>query len=469
MLFNSAEFILAFVPCTLGIWWWLQSRSKPHAAQWSLCALSMIFYSAWNWKYLPLLCGSVLVNFLIGRRINVTQSKPLLCAGVVLNLVLLGYFKYVDFFIGNINQLTGSVIPLLHVALPLGISFFTFQKIAFLVDCWRGKVKDTSFREFSVFVFFFPQLVAGPITHHADFIPQLSKKQKFDSEMFSRGMLLFFMGLVKKIWIADTLAKYIDPLYVQEVHLQFFEAWLAALGYSFQLFIDFSAYSEMAMGLGLLFGLKLPQNFNSPYKAQNIADFWRRWHMTLSAFLRDYLYIPLGGSRNGFVVGLMAAATTMLIGGFWHGANWTFLVWGGLHATFIIFFRLWQLQAFRLPSPLAMLLTFLAVVFAWVVFRSPSMHTAIMIWKGMVGLNGVTYPKLFVVMGLTSGAGSPHMTGLELLLLPILGYWVFSLPNSIEKCSVASPSNKSLLGLGMMMFLGIFWLNDAGTFLYWNF
>ena len=271
------------------------------------------------------------VNFYLGQTISKTKSKALLVAGLVYNVGLLGYFKYADFFIENWNGLTGSQNSLLHLILPLGISFFTFQVIAYLVDCYKGYVSDFNLRRFAFSISFYPHLIAGPILHYSDVMPQLRERIDFDARQFSQGLFLFAVGLFKKSVIADRIAETVDPLFAANTVLQFFESWVASIGYGLQIYFDFSGYSDMAIGIGLMFGIILPQNFNSPYQANSIADFWKRWHMTLSRFLREYVYIPLGGNRNGFAKGLVAAGLTMIIGGFWHGAAWTFVLWGVLH------------------------------------------------------------------------------------------------------------------------------------------
>lgn len=282
--------------------------------------------------------------------------------------------------------------------LPLGISFFTFQQIAYLVDCYKGKASDSSIREYALFVTFFPQLIAGPIVHHREMLSQFQHPQRVTDIMFAHGLFLLVAGLAKKVLIADSLAPWVDAGFAHPEGIGFADAWISTLAYTFQLYFDFSGYSEMAMGLAFLFGIALPKNFDSPYKATNIADFWRRWHMTLGRFLRQYLYIPLGGNRFGAPRTVAALSVTMILGGLWHGAGWTFIVWGILHGLFLSLYYLWQRQPVRLPPFAAQLLTFTVVLVAWVPFRAASIGDAMEIWSGMLGLNGVSAPPLFAAM-----------------------------------------------------------------------
>ena len=305
MLFNSPEFIYFFLPFSIAAWWILQRMEREQDAQLLVIICSIYFYGWWDTRYVPLLIGNALVNFYLGQTISKTKSKALLVAGLVYNIGLLGYFKYADFFIENWNGLTGSQNSLLHLILPLGISFFTFQVIAYLVDCYKGYVSDFNLRRFAFSISFYPHLIAGPILHYSDVMPQLRERIVFDARQFSQGLFLFAVGLFKKSVIADRIAETVDPLFAANTVLQFFESWVASIGYGLQIYFDFSGYSDMAIGIGLMFGIILPQNFNSPYQANSIADFWKRWHMTLSRFLREYVYIPLGGNRNGFAKGLI--------------------------------------------------------------------------------------------------------------------------------------------------------------------
>jgi D-alanyl-lipoteichoic acid acyltransferase DltB (MBOAT superfamily) len=321
--------------------------------------------------------------------------------GLAGNLMVLGYFKYANFFVDNLNAVAGLDLYLGQVVLPLGISFFTFQKIAFLVDAYRGRVERLNLLDFSLFVSFFPQLIAGPIVHHSEIIPQLRRHEPVGAPFFALGLAIFTLGLAKKVLLADTAAVYVGPAFdaaAAGTSLDALTAWGAALAYAAQLYFDFSGYSDMAIGAGLLFGLRLPFNFDSPYQATSIIDFWRRWHITLSRFLREYLYIPLGGNRKGPARRFVNLFVTMLLGGLWHGAGWTFVIWGGLHGLYLIANHGWRALRRRLgpgasaSTPLTRLLawavTFLAVLVAWVFFRAPDLATALSILGSMTGLGG---------------------------------------------------------------------------------
>jgi len=401
MLFNSNIFLLAFLPVTVLVYYIVRNCiSFRHSIYW-LFAASVFFYGYWDVRYLPLLLGSIVANFLFARQIVIGCKRQYATLGVIFNLGLLGVFKYANFFVDNINLITDRAIWIPEIVLPIGISFYTFQQIAFLVDARRGHVDKLSFASYGLFVSFFPQLIAGPIVHHKEMMRQFleSPRSAFIVRMTAVGLVMFAIGLSKKTIIADNLAQFASPIF-QDAQLglapQFFTAWAAALAYTFQIYFDFSGYSDMAIGLGLMFAIRLPANFNSPYQALNIADFWRRWHMTLSRFLRDYLYIPLGGSRQGEGRRYLNIATVMLLGGLWHGAGWTFVIWGALHGLYITINHIWQ----RIAPPLAgrsfhlaaWILTFLAVVFAWVIFRAESLDAAVIMYRAMLGIDGIALP-----------------------------------------------------------------------------
>lgn len=340
--------------------------------------------------------------------------------------------------------------------------------MAFLVDCHRGHVKRFDFRRFAFFVSFFPQLVAGPVVHHAELIPQIEARVRFDARLFSQGLFLFVMGLFKKTVIADRLAEYVDPLFAAGTPLPLAEAWTAAVGYGLQLYFDFSGYSEMAVGMGLMFGLKLPRNFNSPYQAASIADFWRRWHMSLSRFLRDYLYIPLGGSRHGFARGMAALMATFVLGGLWHGAAWTFVAWGALHGVFVALHRLWARTGLELPRPLGVLLTWTAVTLAWVMFRAESVAQAFSVWKGMAGLNGADVPSAFRPL-CAACQPSTLATGVELCVFLMLLAWCMERPNAADAAANLVPGKRSLLRLHASALACVFLASGRQSFIYWQF
>lgn len=366
---------------------------RDRAAKIFLVSASLFFYSWWHVIYLPLIIGSVLFNFWVGTELVRTESgwlsrKRLLQLAIAANVILLAYFKYSDFFIENINGVFNSDIQLLNLVLPLAISFFTFQQIAYLVDSYRREVKDNDFLNYAVFVTFFPQLIAGPIVHHKEMMPQFinNKNNRINSENLYRGLFIFSIGLFKKVMIADTFAVWATAGYDESAVLYFYEAWATSWAYTFQLYFDFSGYTDMAIGLGLLFNIRLPENFNSPYQARNIQDFWRRWHITLSRFLRDYVYIPLGGNQSGPLKIYINLMLTFLIGGIWHGAGWTFIFWGFLHGMALCIHRLWCRLGISMWSWLAWLITLNFVNIAWVFFRAETWADAQKVLTGMFGL-----------------------------------------------------------------------------------
>lgn len=417
MLFNSYAFIFFFLPVTLLVFFQL-GRVNPRLAAGWVAAASLFFYGWWNPAYVALLVVSVLFNYAMGIAIvragaagEARRKKRLLVLAVTADLLLLGYYKYTNFFLGNVNAALGTDWSPGEIILPLGISFFTFTQIAFLADAYQGKAREYSFVHYGLFVTYFPHLIAGPILHHREMMPQFGLPETYrpDAGNLAAGLTIFVIGLFKKVVIADGVAPYVAPVFDAPqagLALTFAEAWCGALAYTFRLYFDFSGYSDMAVGLSLLFGIRIPINFHSPYQAVNIIEFWRRWHMTLSRFLRDYLYFPLGGNRKGpsrRYVNLMA---TMLLGGLWHGAGWTFVVWGGLHGVYLVLNHAWRALRTRMGQDLARstpwgraaacLVTFLAVVAGWVVFRAESLGTAWTILCAMAGANGFTVPEAWL-------------------------------------------------------------------------
>ena len=400
MLFNSYEFIFLFLPVVLA-GYYLVARLSPNGASVWLALASLVFYGWWTPRFIPLLSISIAANYSVGlalSRVPQSARKATLITGLVFNLALLGYYKYAGFLVSFADQVTGASLPIPEILLPLGISFFTFTQIAFLVDVYRGKAREYRPIHYVLFVTFFPHLIAGPILHHKEMMPQFARLSSYRlrSANFAVGLTIFAIGLAKKTVIADTLSPFVAQTFDAASHGAIpgtFEAWGGALGYTLQLYFDFSGYSDMAIGLARLFGIKMPINFYSPYKADSIIEFWRRWHMTLSRFLRDYLYIPLGGNRHGTWRRYANVMVTMLLGGLWHGAGWTFVVWGGLHGCYLVFNHGWR--ALHGSAPLsrpmllaARLLTFLSVVFAWTVFRADSLAAAGRVVAGMVGASG---------------------------------------------------------------------------------
>ncbi|MFZ5781829.1 MAG: MBOAT family O-acyltransferase [Pseudomonadota bacterium] len=416
MLFNSHAFILAFLPATL-VAFFAAARVSELAGRAVLLAASFFFYAWWSVEYGLLIVATIVINYGFGRTIQRLAidkgqvARHLLIVALAVNLGLLGYYKYRNFFIENLGAALGFDWSLAPLILPLAISFHTFQQIAYLVDSYRQKVEQPTLFSYALFVLFFPQLIAGPIVHHWQLLPQLHGRRmyRFNAESFAAGLTYFVLGLGKKVLLADPLSSVADPIFdaATAIPPTATEAAVATLAYTFGLYFDFSGYSDMAVGLALMFGVRLPFNFNSPYQATSIIEFWRRWHITLSHWLRDYLYIPLGGSRHGPVRRHVNLLITMLLGGLWHGAAWSFVLWGALHGAFLIVNHAWngltaRLAARRpvvLPPALAWALTFGGVALAWIFFRSPSLDHALAMLNGLVGSNGLHSDRLASAIG----------------------------------------------------------------------
>jgi D-alanyl-lipoteichoic acid acyltransferase DltB (MBOAT superfamily) len=419
MLFSSYTFLFQFLPATALAFAGARLHS-PRAGIMGLAGASLIFYGAWRPIYLLLLLASIAVNFTLGLRMeDPLRRRAIGTSGVALNLAVLCYFKYTNFIFDSVNTLTGAPLPFFNIVLPLGISFFTFQQIAYLVDVMRGAKVERDIVSYTLFVSFFPHLIAGPLVHHAEMIPQFKRgRTSRSSVLAARGLAIFAAGLFKKVVIADNLAQFVSPVFAHldaggSVTTSW--AWLATSAYTLQIYFDFSGYSDMAIGLALLFGIRLPVNFRSPYRAGSIIEFWRRWHITLSRFLRDYLYIPLGGNRLGEQRRYINLMVTMLLGGLWHGAGWNFLVWGGLHGIYLGINHLWREWRGDKPAAaaglaargLSWIITFFAVILAWVFFRARTMAGA---WQMLGGL-----------FGLEAGSSAYASSGiLRLMDLPVL-------------------------------------------------
>jgi D-alanyl-lipoteichoic acid acyltransferase DltB (MBOAT superfamily) len=427
MLFSSYTFLFQFLPAT-ALAFAAARLHSPRAGIMVLAAASLVFYGAWRPVYLLLLVASIAINFTLGLRMqDPLRRRAIGTSGVALNLAVLCYFKYTNFIFDSVNTLTGAPLPFFNIVLPLGISFFTFQQIAYLVDVMRGAKVERDIVSYTLFVSFFPHLIAGPLVHHAEMIPQFKRGRTGRSSVLAaRGLAIFAAGLFKKVVIADNLAQFVSPVFA---HLDAGGgvttswAWLATSAYTLQIYFDFSGYSDMAIGLALLFGIRLPVNFRSPYRAGSIIEFWRRWHITLSRFLRDYLYIPLGGNRLGEQRRYINLMVTMLLGGLWHGAGWNFLVWGGLHGAYLGINHLWrEWRGGDKPAAtglaakgLCWVITFLAVVIAWVFFRARTLMGA---WQMLGGLFGFEAgSSAYASSGILRLMDLPVLVGEERLLL----------------------------------------------------
>lgn len=488
MIFNSFEFIFFFLPIVYILFRLIIKKSYRIGIMF-LTLASLFYYAWWNHKFLILIVLSICINYVWA--ILITRAKPesyirryLLFSGIALNLVGIAYFKYANFILESFNGVFNLKFAHLDIVLPLAISFFTFQQITYLVDTHKGIISKHGFLYYCLYVTFFPQLIAGPIVHHKEVLPQFkSKRPQYASyDEISKGMIYFLIGLAKKVIIADYLATIASPVFeaAKDVNpLNIFEVWGGALAYTFQLYFDFSGYSDMAIGIALLFGIVLPLNFNSPYKARSLIDFWRRWHITLSTFLRDYLYIPLGGNRKGEIKRYRNLLYTMILGGLWHGAGWTFIIWGGIHGIGLTINHLWiaaqKKYEIVIPSTyvtrtLFCLVTFLCVVISWVFFRAESIYSASNILSSM-----------FTNKGLQSDTMNLFSSTKAIALIGLSGFIVWTFPNTYEllenrKQQPLNPSLKPfkiihVVGASLLAIISLllFLTNREPEFLYYDF
>ena len=472
MLFNSIEFIFIFLPITFFVYFWLNKKKLVKIATGWLVVASLAFYSYWKIDYLPIILFSMIFNYSIGYTLSndvnlKINRKLLLSIGIICNVLLLGYYKYFDFLIANLNHLFKTDFNYMHIMLPLAISFFTFQQIAYLVDSYQYKTKEYDFLTYALFVTFFPQLIAGPIVHHKEMMPQFSnlRNRFITPRNVSIGLFLFAIGLFKKVILADYFSPVVKDLFDASQSLTCFEAWMASISYTFQLYFDFSGYCDMALGIGYFFNIVLPQNFNSPYKSDSIQDFWRRWHMTLSRFLRDYIYIPLGGNRNGQFNTYRNLFLTFFIGGIWHGANWTFIIWGMLHGTMICIHRFWKNFNFKIHKAIAIICTFLFINCTWVYFRALSVSRANDILKSMIGLNGFAP----IVINKLRFCFNGDTTKLSFFLLIPAIIIVFCMQNSVELSKKFKPNWIFGTITFVLLTVSILSINKVSEFLYFQF
>ncbi len=494
MLFTTATFAFLYLPIVLIGYYILGRRSGTWAAGWLFVA-SVFFYGYWMPAFTLLLLGSIVANFAFGKRIAAAPStspasRAWLAAAITFNLGLLGYFKYANFFVDNLNAALGTQWRLGEVLLPIGISFYTFTQIAYLVDTWAGKVNEARPVHYGLFVTYFPHLVAGPVLHHAQMMPQFANPSvyRFDGGRFWGGLAIFAIGLFKKVVLADGIAPYADAVFkpvdggsVPGVA----EAWIGALAYTFQLYFDFSGYSDMAIGLSWMFNVRLPFNFDSPYKALSISDFWRRWHISLSTFLRDYLYVPLGGNRKGKVRRYVNLSATMVLGGLWHGASWSFVLWGALHGAYLVVNhafraaaektgRMERLDRSKVFAVLAWALTFIAAVIAWVFFRAETLPGALRMLHAMSGQvpQGLDQGLLLWNAGLHASTAWTWCA--------VLGVIAIALPNSnaigeglLARLRANAGWQPFVGGMALVAAVGLVVLNTArdsvSAFIYFNF
>lgn len=481
MLFNSRLFILAFLPLALGGFLaWTRLGRQP--ALWWLLACSLVFYAWWKPVFLALLLFSILTNFWLGMRISASAwPGRWLALGLTFNLGLLGFFKYTGF----LTAVFGVPPPFGGVYLPLGISFFTFQQIMYLVDIEKRDIQGTQFLEYVCFIAFFPHLIAGPIVRPRHILPQFAALRPGLEwrENLVAGAEIFLLGLAKKIVLADGLARFADPGFAAAARhdqVTLIEAWVALLAYGLQIYFDFSGYSDMAIGLARMFDIHFPINFNSPYQARNISDFWRRWNITLSGFLREYLYIPLGGNRHGEARRVFNLMATMLLGGLWHGPAWCFVLWGGLHGVYLVIHSWFERLPLRIPAILSWALTLMCVLLAWVPFRAAGFAATLDFYRGLLGLNGLAIPEMFIrmlpVLG-WFGHGVPVLSYLgnartlslpQAVLLLALGWFiVLALPELHSMSQMRR--NVALAASFALSVQALFFAPSAVPFLYFQF
>lgn len=499
MIFSSAGFILAFLPLVLlGAVLLRRIRGGTTALLVWLTMASLFFYGFWRAEYLVLICVSILVNWAFGiwiRKCAETSRVPLFI-GIVFNLLLIGFFKYFDFLIGNVNAFTGAGFSSWEIILPLGISFFTFQQIAYLVDTSKGLTGSTGLLEYSFFVSFFPQLIAGPIVHHRHILPSVRVGRAFaiDAEGVLKGLHAFSIGFAKKVIIADSLAIAASGIFdsADAGHaISTHDAILGTLSYTFQIYFDFSGYTDMAIGLGLMFGIQLPKNFDSPYKATSIIDFWRRWHITLSEFLRDYVYIPLGGNRKGLRRRHFNLLSTMLIGGMWHGASWPFVCWGALHGVFLVInhglrriIPRMEGEGRRLVISIpGFVFTFVFVALAWVPFRAVTWSGMMHVYQGIFPFlgGGPIDPERAFDPGLASYPVEFTIDSMDLTawaLVVVAGVISFLFPNTwtlLERFSSKRGIHRfgsntlTVSAFVLAMFVLLYHANRVTEFIYFNF
>jgi D-alanyl-lipoteichoic acid acyltransferase DltB (MBOAT superfamily) len=522
MLFNSYVFLFLFLPLTLAGFFLIGGRGHHRIAISWLVACSLFFYGWWNPAYLGLILASIFFNYAMGVALAGRESarrKLLLGLGVTVNLGLLAYFKYANFFVDSINLALGSDFHLETILLPLAISFFTFQQIAYLVDAYRGETREYNFLHYCLFVTFFPQLIAGPIVHHREMLPQFARNSiyRLRHRNLAVGLTIFTIGLFKKVVLADGVAVFANPVFAAAENgaaLSMVEAWGGALAYTLQIYFDFSGYSDMAIGLGRLFGIRLPLNFHSPLKAVNLIELWHRWHMTLSRFLRDYLYFPLGGNRRGATRRYINLMVTMMLGGLWHGAGWTFLVWGTAQGLGLIVNHAWHAlrrlfgwraeSSTRLGRGLSVLLTFIFFAVTLVVFRAETFSGSMEVISAMFGRNGLVLPAglapvfastepWLAALGITFGEHEPNAlaswsSGFEFIAVLLAIIWF--MPNTqqfmrdfepafdtyrgkLEALSPARPrfalTTKWAVMMGLLLTITIGSLTRVSEFLYFQF
>lgn len=485
MLFNSYEFIFAFLPVTLIGYFGLNHFGQTVISKVWLVLCSLFFYGYFNFSYLWIIVTSIVVNYLISlyfekSKTNKKQIRALLFAvGLTLNIGLLFFYKYLDFIFDCVGQLFKSDPIYMGLILPLGISFFTFQQVSYLIDSYRGKAKPYNILDYSLFVTFFPQLIAGPIVLHSEVIPQFENRKnlRFNVDNFAKGLYAFSLGLAKKVLVADNFGKIVSFGYSNISGLSSFEAVLTILAYTFQIYFDFSGYCDMASGIAHMFNIELPINFNSPYKARNISDFWKRWHITLTRFLTNYIYFPLGGSRCSKARTYFNIMVVFLVSGVWHGAGFTFILWGAMHGVMMVLYRIFKKYVDKIPYVITWLLTFVFVNIAWVYFRAETIESAnsvlMHIFSGGFTLNFEITETLLNIIPISIVTNILDFNGILniVMIAVVLGFTAICLftNNVQEKTKLFKPKFKNLVSTGILLVWSVLSLSGVSTFLYFNF
>ena len=460
MLFNSYEFVFLFLPITFIIYFYLNSKKLVSASKIFLVIASLVFYSWWNIIYLPLLAGSMIFNFFVGQALGRKSTRAMLTFGILGNVALLAYFKYTDFFISNFNWAFSKDISLLHLALPLAISYFTFQQIAFLVDSYRSETKEYNFLNYALFLTFFPQLLMGPIMHHKEIIPQFQTRWKsfIKWENVALGLFIFAIGLAKKTLIGDPLTDYAQYAFNNAQKLSLIEAWYASTSYVLSYYFDLSGYADMAIGIGKMFNIDIPKNFNSPYKARNFADYWKRWHITLSRFLGDYIYKSLGGNQKLAIVMYMNIMITFLVSGFWHGAGWNFLVWGLLNGVFVVMAHIMKRANLQMNLYVAWFLMFVGLILTRILFVANDFSDAWYVTYTLFDISNLRFVNLNYI--------DPYLQSFYLVLA--LGL-ALGAKNSMEIAENFKPNLKYMFYTIILLTAALFTFSSAKEFLYFQF
>ena len=486
MIFNSYVFIL-FMIIVFSVFFILKDKKiKGQSLKkiWLFIA-SIIFYSYGCIEGLPILAFSIIFNYFIGNKIKKTEGKKkkrIFIFAVIINLLILVFFKYTTFLINSINGVAGTDFNFTNIILPLGISFYTFTQLAYIIDVYKGFKENYSILDYSLFVMIFPSVTSGPITNHKEMIPQFSKKSKLNFENIAIGLSLFIIGLFKKVIIADGIAPWVNEVFANTESISFLEAWIGALGYTFELFFDFSGYSDMAIGIGKIFNLDFPINFDSPYQSNSITEFWRRWHISLSTWIKNYIYIPLGGNRKGEVKKYRNLLITMTLCGIWHGAGWNFVFWGALHGIYQIINNLWKKTKIKIPKIVGRILTFFSVMVGWIFFRAETFKDGINVFKKLFDFNNIIIGKQNIndfgflekfgikFDNIVSSFSIPKVAAIIMLILIV----VMFIPSSQKIVDKFFKNNKRsaifAIVLGIIAVFVLFNLEKSqSTFIYYNF